>query len=255
MTRPSPRRAARGVSAPTVHDSRTLMLEDLSRLLEHLPPGEAAPEALRPLVLDENVLGKGTVRTRAASLGYLRRLYPLEAALMHTPLFRELWQVPETRGSLALLLALDHDRLLTQSVPFVLSLTVGQPVTWPDLVRFLREEGTRYTETTLGSSARNLLSSWTQAGWLSRQVPKRRTRPPVTAEVVTLALLLGYRQGGRGLALLETPYAHVLDSSPETLDHMAFEASRRGWLTYRRIADVLEVTFPGLTEQRAGEGA
>lgn len=238
MTRPSS-------CAPTVHDSRTLMVEDLSRLLAHLPPGAAALGTLRPLVLDENVLGKNTSRTRAASLGYLRRLYPLGGSLMHCAPFRELWHSTEARGALALLLALDRDRLLARSAPFVLSLPVGQAVTWPDLVRFLQAQGERSSEKTLGSSARNLLSSWSQAGWLSRQVPKRRTRPPVTPEVAALALLLGYRRGARGLALLETPQARVLDSSPDTLDELAFAAARRGWLTYRRVADVLDVTFPG----------
>lgn len=237
----------------TVHDSRTLMLDDLVRLLDHLPAGSATPDVLHHLVLEDNVLGKRTVRTRAASLRYLGRLYPLGEPLMDAELFRTLWHsAPEGRGVLALLLALGRDHLLRQSVPFILALPVGGAVTWPDLAAFLKGQGVKYNEKTLKSSAQNLLSTWTQAGWLAGKVKKRRRLPSVSAEAVTLALWLGFLEGARGLALLNTSFTRVLEASPATLDQLAFEASRRGWLTYRRIADVLEITFPPL---KGGEGA
>ena len=43
--------------------------------------------------------------------------------------------------------------------------------------------------------------------------------------------------------MFETFWARVLDLSPIELDALAFGASQRGWIDYRRAGDVVEIGF------------
>jgi hypothetical protein len=66
---------------------------------------------------------------------------------------------------------------------------------------------------------------------------------------VAYALLLGYLCGERGEALFQTPWAQLLDAPPYVLHELAFQASREGWLEYRRTGGVTEVGFSYLLRQ------
>jgi len=70
---------------------------------------------------------------------------------------------------------------------------------------------------------------------------------------VGYALLLGSLAGDRGQSLFETEYAHFLDCPVPVAMELAAEASRRGWLIFKRIADVVEVLFPQLISTREKE--
>ena len=52
--------------------------------------------------------------------------------------------------------------------------------------------------------------------------------------------------GGSGEMLFHTFWARLLDAGPAQLDALAFEASRRELLDYRRAGAVVDITFPGL---------
>lgn len=241
------------VQLGTVHDSRTLMLADLSLLVDHLADQAMTPASARQAVIEDNVLGKKTVRTREASLRYLTRLYTLDEANGSGRLFFPLFRTQQAaRGQLAALQGLARDRLLQVSLPVILKLTEGQLIDWPSLAVHLRESEGNLRATTLKSSAQNLLSSWGQGGWLSPTMKKRRILVTPLPEAVAFALYLGYIEGRRGLALLDGQYFEALGSSPDTLDELAYQASRRGYLTYRRIADVLDIQFPKLTALEPG---
>jgi len=236
----------------TVHDSRTLMLADLSLLVDHLADQAITPASARQAVIEDNVLGKKTVRTRESSLRYLARLYTLDEANGSGRLFFPLFRTqPTARGQLAALQGLARDRLLQVSLPVILKLTEGQSIDWPTLAIELGELEVKLRTTTLKSSAQNLLSSWGQGGWLSPTKKKRRIPVMPLPEAVAFALYLGHLEGRRGLALFDSRYLEALGSSPDTLDELAYQASRRGYLTYRRIADVLDIQFPKLTTPEA----
>jgi len=52
--------------------------------------------------------------------------------------------------------------------------------------------------------------------------------------------------GSRGQALFTTDYARLLDVSCEQGMQLAAEASRRGWIVFKRVGQVIEVLFPHL---------
>ena len=64
------------LSAGGAHNSRTMMLSEISRLLTSV--SDSAPFAeYRKAILETNVLGKGTLTTREKTFRYLRELYAL----------------------------------------------------------------------------------------------------------------------------------------------------------------------------------
>lgn len=219
------------------------MLEDLDQLLAD-PQETLNATRLRRAVLDDNLLGKRTPRTRLASWQFLNRLYGLSEDSLGTSGFLTLWrEAPEARPQLALLRAAARDPLLNLSAPWVIGLPEGQGVTWPDLAAYLKAQGVEYSDKTLRSVAQNLLSSWTQAGWLGGKTRKKRVDAQWHPAAATLLLHEAYLQGERGAALYDQVLNRLLPLHAEQVDALASEAGRRGWLSYRRLADVLEITF------------
>lgn len=237
----------------TVHDSRTLMLKDLVTLVDALAGEMVTPDRAREAVVTDNVLGKKTHRTRQKSFQYLQRLYSLDEHQAPGQLFFRLFRVHQAaQGQLAALQVLSVDRLFQATLATLLSCEENQPVEAAMFVAPVRGTGAEYRDITLESCTRNLISSWSQAGWLTARLKKRRLRVDPLPESVAFALYLGYQEGRRGLRLMNSRYMEAFSSSPETLDELAYQASRLGYLSYRRIADVLEIHFPHLG-QRATE--
>jgi hypothetical protein len=231
----------------SVHTSRTMMLDELSLVLEHVGPKAKAVEYLAAVV-EHNVLGKPTQTTRKRTALRLVQLYALDQA---RPVFRVLlyyWTADSSaRPMLAVLAAAARDPLLRETTPFVIGFSVGSAVTPNEVASKLKEKyPARFKPTTLLSTAQNLASSWTQAGYLTGKVNKKRTRPVVTPVVVTFALLLGYLCGSRGKMLLDTVWTRMLDRTSAEIADLAIEASKQGWMNYKAAGSVVEITFPGL---------
>ncbi|MBU4326272.1 MAG: hypothetical protein KKB91_00810, partial [Proteobacteria bacterium] len=74
-----------------------------------------------------------------------------------------------------------------------------------------------------------------------------------TAGSVSYALLLGYLTGVRGESLFKTDYAKLLDCSFEKAIELTAEASRKGWIVFKRVGDVIEVLFPNLINEQEME--
>jgi hypothetical protein len=104
------------------------------------------------------------------------------------------------------------------------------------------------------STAQNLASSWTQTGHLSGRVKKFRSRAKATAGSTAYALLLGFLTGERGESLFKTDYARLLDCSFEEAVELAETASRKGWIVFKRVSNVIEVLFPALLSLQEMEG-
>jgi hypothetical protein len=73
-----------------------------------------------------------------------------------------------------------------------------------------------------------------------------RARAVATPGAESLALLLGYVGGLRGESLLKSDYTRMLDCSFERTLELAEDASRRGWISLKRVGQVIEVLFPNL---------
>ena len=231
----------------SVHTSRTMMLGELSIVLEQVAP-KARLEEYVTAIVEQNALGKPTQTTRKRSVQRLVELYSLDSS---SPLFRLLRHFWATDAAacpmLAFLAATARDPLLRDSTPFVIAIPVGAAASPKDVAKHLEQKfPARFKPTTLMSTAQNLASSWTQAGYLSGKINKKRTRPVVTPVAATFALLLGYLCGQRGKMLLDTTWTRMLDRTPAEVTDLATEASRQGWMTYKSAGSVVEITFPGL---------
>ena len=236
------------LGSESTHSSRTLMLLELALLFEAVPPG-ASPERYFEAVLHHNVLHKPTTPTRSKTFKYLRELYGLDPTSILFPPLRRLWASDSAaQPALALLSAVVSDTLLRSSAEFVLSLERGASVTTSDFSQVIASAfPQRFGAGTLTSTAQNIASSWTQSGHLRGKTRKTRSQVKATPASVAYALYLGYLEGARGLMLYQTLWARLLDHTPSELDVYSRAAAQQGWLEYRRIGDVAELSFEGLT--------
>ncbi|MEP7219255.1 MAG: hypothetical protein ABI876_10085, partial [Bacteroidota bacterium] len=140
--------------------------------------------------------------------------------------------------------------LLRSTAPFIISHAEGTTVKRQALEDYIdNNEPGRFSKVTLNSTAKNINSTWTKSGHLSGKFHKVRSRATPTAGAVSLALLLGYLTGARGESLFQTEYARLLDCPFERATELAEDASRRGWIVFKRLGTVIEVLFPILNVQ------
>ncbi len=237
------------------HLARSMMLDDLRRLLEQTPGKSATRADFAHAILADNCLGKRSSRARSLAFRHLKSLYGLDHSI---PLFRAMrhfWgRDPEGQPLLACLMAYARDSILRQTAPFILRMQCGQTLLRSDLEEYLdlEEEG-RFSKATLQSMVRNVAATWTHAGHLEGRSRKVRATAYATPGAVSFALLMGYVSGARGETLFETEYAKLLDCSPDRAIELAESASRRGWIVVKRIGSVIEVLFPNLLNAKEQE--
>lgn len=129
-----------GVSGP--HTSRTMMSDELRRLLAHFDQ----PESVQTLgdyehaIVDDNILTKPTHATRKASFRFLRELYSLDQTVPLFRALRKLWKLDESSQPLIAILtnqsvSLGHHE---RSVPC--SWQTERPITRPLRRRFWRRK-------------------------------------------------------------------------------------------------------------------
>lgn len=231
-----------------VHTARTMMLAELRALLSFVDADDATRADYMEAIQTSNCLGKRSGKTRTLTFRHLADLYALDPSLLVFRALRFFWQRDvDGQPLLAILCAYSRDPLLRATAPFVLSFQEGASVTREAMEAFLdAQEPGRFSKATLKSTAQNLNSSWTQSGHLSGRTRKVRARAVATPGAVSLALLLGYVNGLRGESLLESGYTRMLDCSFDRTIELAEDASRRGWITLKRVGLVIEVLFPNL---------
>ena len=228
------------------HLARTMMLPGLRSLLAYVENPDAPASAYREAIVSANCLGKRSAQTRALSYRHLADLYALDPTVGLFRSLRFFWD-RDLAGQplLALLCAQARDSLLRASAPFILRHEAGARVTREALEAFLDNlQPDRFSAVTLTTLAQHINGSWTQAGHLAGKVHKTRTRAVATPGAVSLALLLGYIAGLRGELLFSSEFCQLLDCPVASAMDLAEEASRRGWITLKRIGPVVEVTFP-----------
>lgn len=239
----------------SAHTSRTMMLEELRVLLAYIDYPEADKSVYRQAIDDENCLGKRSGKTRILTYRHLVDLYSLNRAnvLFRTLLF--FWN-RDINGQplLALICAYARDPIFRATAPFILKFQEGATISRESLEEFIdSQDPGRFSKATLKSTAQNINSTWTKSGHLVGRARKVRSRANPTAGSVSYALLLGYLSGVRGQALFQTEYAKLLDCPVHKAIELAEEASRKGWIVFKRVGDVIEVLFPNLINQEEME--
>ena len=148
---------------------------------------------------------------------------------------------------LAALCAYARDPIFRMTATFVLGSQEGATIPREAIEEFIDEkEPGRFSKATLKSTAQNINSTLTQSGHLAGHVRKVRVRAEATPGTVSFALLLGYVNGLRGESLFKSEFTQMLDCSFEKTIELAEDASRRGWISLKRVGQVVEVLFPNL---------
>ena len=232
----------------SAHTARTLMLNELTALFDAVASPTAERIDYQQAVVVDNCLRKRSQRNRVLSWKHLAELYACDPEKLLFRTLRFFWQRDEAGRPLhALLCAYARDPLLRISAAAMLDLPVGAVAESAILTAKLEEvTAGRFSPATMRSLVQNLRSSWTQSGHLHGLMRKVRHHVPTTGANLAFALLLGYLRGLRGPALFHSEYTKLLDCSYESLVELAEEAAGRGWLVFKRVADVVEGTFPTL---------
>jgi len=227
------------------HASRTMMVAEISALLEAMPP-ESAEADYRAAVLERNVLRKDTQSTRNKSYRHLRELYGLSPQIAIFGVFRALADLDrDSLPHLALLVAWSRDPLLRATTPAVLGAQAGSAVTPDALQAALRNAiPGQYNDLNIGKIGRNTGSSWTQSGHLSGRANKVRTMIVARPAAVTLALALGHVAGAVGVDIFSCPWIKLLDLDPEQARRAAAAAHREALIDMRMIGSIVEIGFP-----------
>ena len=237
------------------HTSRTMMFEELKTLLVCVNRPEAKKSEYLQAIYNENCLGKRSGKTRMLTYRHLADLYSLDQANV---LFRALlyfWNRDiDGQPLLALLCTFARDPVFRSTASFILQFPEGATVTRDSLEEFLdAREPARFSKATLKSTAQNINATWTQSGHLRGRAHKVRAHAHPTAGSAAYALLLGYLTGARGPALFQTEYVKLLDCPFDKAIELAEEASRKGWIVFKRVENVIEVLFPNLINQEEME--
>lgn len=237
------------------HLSSTLKLDELRVVLGAIEE-DASLEALKRAVVESNVLGKPTASSRRITFDRLRELYGLDRSLLVFRALRDLWSADQdAQPMLALLCATARDPILRAVTPMMIATPVGTPLSVDELAEEAeRQFPGKFVPSSLARLGRNIASSWEKAGLLAGRRDKIRNRPEIRPTSLAYALLLGDLCGRRGQALFGTLWALMLGAPVHEMKEMAVQASQQGWIEYRAMGDVVEVSFRHLMREETRNG-
>jgi hypothetical protein len=227
------------------HQSKTMMLTELDVLLAAGPLDAATRQRL---IMDENILGKGSLAAKQSVLRQISNLYDLGGVWPVARGLVGLWSIDrEARPLLALLCALARDPLLRDSAGPILAAPVGAHTGRTEISAVIAGlHPHRFSPAMLKSLAQNCASSWTQSGHLTGHRNKRRHRAQATPIAAAYAALLASLAGFGGPALIASPWMEVLDLSTNERLALLRRAEAQGLLRVRAAGDVVEVVLDPL---------
>lgn len=230
-----------------VHTSRTIMLDELIRLFNS-SSHDATLTEYYDLIVNQNCLGKISQSARKKTFKYMKDLYSLDGEVL---VFKALrfyyYRDPKSAPLLALLMAAARDSIIKRTSPMILGLQDRTSITRTIMEEYVqRYVSNNYSLATLESTAINVNSSFTQSGHLNGKVIKIRQKVHPTPSAIAFALLLSFLEGGRGELMFESFWIHLLDCTPQRAIELAEMASSFGYLSMKKLSDVIEVTFPEL---------
>ena len=236
------------------HTSRTIMLNELTQLLD-VVPDDAPHSQYVEAIVDGNCLGKPTAVTRKTSSQRLTELYGLDTRVMLFRALRHLWADDEAaRPALALLMALARDPLLRASARAVLATPIGQEFSRQpmkdDLAATVED---RLSPATLDTVVRNASASWTQSGHLQGRSRKARQRVRATPAAVAYALLIGSAVGFGAHDLYDSPWVVVTDARLDEFLQLFRKARVLNLLEFKQAGKMTDLSFPALVTNKERE--
>lgn len=231
----------------TIHHSRTIMFDEVERIVE---TGKLNNDFIQ--AIDNNAIGKKSQTALSNAKTKLLGIYSFDTGEPSFRLFLKFWDDSneKERRLLTLLMALKEDILLAKSIDFILTVPLGSEVKKQPLVKHLSKY-VDYTENTLKSTSRNIISSWKQAGFIGEGKKRLRTQPEITYQVVAYAIALGVLDGLQGEYLINTPYIKALGLTDELLNQLLNEAKIKDLIKYQNTGGVVSIS---LTNKLSSDG-
>ncbi len=226
------------------HSRRTMMLAEL-QLLFPITSLSTSLEQYANEVIEHNCLNKPTKNARKYAFRPLVELYGFDIKFPLFRVLRQLWDTdPEAQPVLALQLTYARDPLFRMSSDFILSHKPGERIYREEVEEVIKKnDPDRFSPTSLSSVAKNVNSSWTQAGFLKGKAKKIRQIPIISPINVIYALFQGYLHGLSGERLFNTPWMKLLNLPFDQLKELTAAASYRGLIDYKESGGVIEVRF------------
>ena len=228
----------------TIHTSRTMMFEELSKVMDHAIEDDKYLDSL-----NENIANKLTKSNQIKTARYLKQLYDFDFARISFIVFKYFWQIsePSSRPLLTLLYGLNKDYLLIESISVITDTKVGEKASIEKFEENIEKyHPGRFTDKTRLSVAQNIASSWKQAGFITGRVKNIRTQPVITYQVVAFAFVLAYFHKQRGDFILSSKWSKALCLGYLQLRELALEAAKRDLLQYHYAGNVTSISFSNL---------
>ena len=231
--------------------SHTVGVPHLMELLRAVPP-HAGQEAYREAVVEDNTLGRPTQAGRSRSFRHLRELYFLDPSRREFAALRRLWDVDsDAQPLIAGILAFTRDGILRASYSAIQQTPPGGIVTSEDLTKAVTVVyGVDLSESTLGKTGRNTGSCWTQIGHLAGRTNKVRQSIAAYPAAVAYAAYLGHLAGRRGAAVLDTPWAAILDLPVGAGLDALRRAHTQGLIDLLVAGNIVDISFPMIDGSR-----
>ena len=228
----------------TVHTARTMMFAELEKVMDSSIDSNDFYESL-----DNNVFGKKSASGIKFTKSFLKKLYDFDLSYQPFLAFKYFWEITEVEEKplIALLYAINHDDMLTQSIEVLESVKLGEKVSLELLEEVIEKyHPEKYSYKTRRSMAQNIASSWKQAGFIEGRIKNIRVQPEIGHRVACFAFLLAYLNGDRGEFIWNSTVVKSLFLPENRLRELAIEASRNDLMQYQYAGEVTSISFTNL---------
>lgn len=233
----------------TIHTSRTIMYKELSDLI-------AQRLFFDNQILESNPIYKATRSNLQKTIRHLSKLYSFDSD-------DELWQIfvylfkkanDSEKRLLTIIYALFNDELLSASIPLILETKLGTRIPTHSIQKILQGiYPDKYTQITLSSSARNIASSWKQAGFIQGKVKNIRVHVHPGYLSVLFAMYLGYQTGLRDKELFTSKWGKLLEMPESKIRESLSIAALNEFIDYRYAGGVTVLNFDKLNQLAGNE--
>ena len=228
----------------SIHGARTLMFSELEKIMAYSMESGQFIEAM-----GENIFGKKSSDGIRQTKGFLKRLYSFDNTKSNFTAFKYFWNILDSHEKplIALVYAANEDYHLAESIEVLQSVKPGEKVSI-DLFENIIEKNhpNQYSSITRRSIARNIASSWKQAGFIEGKVKNIRKQPDVTYRVACFAFLLAYLNGDRGDFIWNSISVNSLCLFEGKLRELAIECTKNDLMQYQYAGSVTAINFTHL---------
>jgi hypothetical protein len=231
----------------TIHTARTLMFEELSKVMDFSIENDNYFESM-----SNNVFGKKSEDGIKKTSNFLTQLFSFDIDNSSFKVFKYFWLNTDEieKPMIALLFAIQKDYLLIESISVITESILNEKVEIEKLESNIEKyHPNRFTKNTLRSVAQNIASSWKQAGFITGKIKNIRTQPNVSYNCVAFAFIIAYLNGLRGDFIVSSKWVKALCLNENQLRDLAIEASKRGLIHYQYSGEVTSITCIELFEK------